>query len=269
MPYFFSHPEKTYMTMPVLTPYLGPILNYPDTDKQTSIYSFEKKVLSQLIEQLPSHRYFEMKAHPSCSYGLPFHWNQYALAHRFTYKIELNTSLETIFSSFKSEVRGKIRKAENAVITAYSDEMSEFLELNKRTFLRQNMELPYAEHTIQDLDNVLQNLQARKILLAKDKEGNVHSSLYLVYDHDTMYVLMAGEDPEFRSSGAGSLLIYTAIELAMQMKLKWFDFCGSNIKNIETNRRAYGAQQVPYLFITKTSGRLQRMKRALAYLIRG
>ncbi len=269
LPYYFGSPSKKYISMPVLTPYLGPLFNYPDTDKQSSIYSFEKKILTQLIEQIPSHNYFELKLHPQFTYGLPFHWKDYLLQHRFTYRILLKSALDEITADFKSEVRGKIRKAEKLVQVEQSDSVNEFLDLNRRTFSRQNMELPYSENVIQTLDDAMLKSDSRIILLAKDDQGNVHSGLYLVFDKQTMYVLMAGEDPNFRSSGAGSLLIHRAIASAMAKNLEWFDFCGSNIKSIETNRRAYGAEQVPYLFITKTSNKLLKIKHSLSYMLRG
>ena len=56
--------------------------------------------------------------------------------------------------------------------------------------------------------------------------------------------------PEFRSSGATSLVFWEAIKL-MSTKTKVFDFEGSMSENIENSFRQFGTTQVPYFRINK------------------
>ena len=90
-----------------------------------------------------------------------------------------------------------------------------------------------------------------------DNTGNIHSALYLTWDKMSSYVHLVGEDPKFRNSGAGILLIKEAIKYTQQeLGLDKFDFEGSMIKNVEKVRRGCGGRQKAYLSISKTNSKL-------------
>jgi predicted acetyltransferase len=88
--------------------------------------------------------------------------------------------------------------------------------------------------------------------LAEDGNSNYHAAIYLIWDRDCTYYLMGGADPEFRNSGAMSLLIWEGINQAAQRKQS-FDFEGSMIEPIEHFFRSFGGEQTHYLQITKRS----------------
>ena len=78
-PYFFKkrHLIST-ITHPHLTPYLGPYLFYPDLiKKEQSKRSFERKVLKELHDQLPSVSRLIMHGHPSWQNWRPLNWEGY------------------------------------------------------------------------------------------------------------------------------------------------------------------------------------------------
>ena len=78
------------------------------------------------------------------------------------------------------------------------------------------------------------------------------SAIYIVWDANSAYYLLGGSDPNFRSSGANSLLLWEAIKFASGVT-KRFDFEGSMIEPIERYFRGFGATQKPYLSISKTT----------------
>ncbi|MGI6455404.1 MAG: hypothetical protein ACOX5R_07230 [bacterium] len=95
-----------------------------------------------------------------------------------------------------------------------------------------------------------------KIFYAMDSENRIHSSLFLIWDSESSYVHMIGEDPQLRNSGAGILLIWKAIEYTSKvLNLHKFDFEGSMIESVEQVRRDFGATQVPYFTVNKMSPR--------------
>ena len=82
--------------------------------------------------------------------------------------------------------------------------------------------------------------------------GNVHASYYFVYDKNVCYYLISGSNPEFRSSGAQTLILWEGIQFAAKVS-KAFDFEGSMIEGIETFFRAFGGEFIINYEIKKLS----------------
>jgi hypothetical protein len=85
---------------------------------------------------------------------------------------------------------------------------------------------------------------------AVDARERVRSALYLVRDAATTYLLYGGTDPEFRSTGVNSVVVWEATRRACETS-RSFDFLGSMIEPVERVNRSFGARQVPYFFVTK------------------
>jgi hypothetical protein len=253
--------------MPKVTPYMGVYLVIPEGLKNLSKTSFEKKVTTALIEALPPFRYFNVRFHHSFKNWLPFFWKGFVQRTMYTYVIKDISDLKEVYSNFKSTVRNKIRKAEQVVKVEISENVEAFYELNKMTYDRQNMSIGYDLTSFKMMDRVFSEHKARLLFLAKDNENRYHSALYLTYDQVSANVHLVGENPQLRSSGAGTLLIWEAIKHTRNtLQLKQFDFEGSIIENIEENRRSYGAEQVPYHKIQKVDSFLLKLAFFLADL---
>ena len=112
--------------------------------------------------------------------------------------------------------------------------------------------MPYTLKQFLKHDRSLAEQQARKIFYALDTDENIHAVAYLIWDQQRSYYHLSGDDPQFRNSGAGILLVWHAIQYtAQKLKLNCFDFEGSMIPNIEHIRLQFGATQTPYFFIWK------------------
>lgn len=96
---------------------------------------------------------------------------------------------------------------------------------------------------------------ARKIFIAVDKQGYRHAGVYLVWDGQVAYYLMAGSDPKLRTSGASSLCIWDAIRFASGVA-RTFDFEGSVLEPVERFFRGFGGRPQPYFFVQKTPSRI-------------
>jgi len=132
-----------------------------------------------------------------------------------------------------------------------------FYKVNKLSFDRQNITVPYSLAFVQQLDKVLDKHQSREIFFAVDEQEQIHSVAYVIWDQQRAYYLMAGDDPDLRGSGASILLVWKIIQFVRQeLGLKEFDFQGSMIQGIERVRRQFGAQQVPYFLIQKKESTL-------------
>jgi hypothetical protein len=137
-----------------------------------------------------------------------------------------------------------------------------FLGLNRMTFARQKISMPYRETYVRRLEAVCAERNCRKFFVAVDAQGRHHAGLYIVWDENSAYGLMTGSDPELRNSGAVSLCFWEAIKHASRVT-RCFDFGGSMLEPIERYFRKFGADQVPYFNVNKTPSMLLRMRQSL------
>ena len=245
----------TLLTMPPLTQTLGPwIVTKPI--KYTNRLGDEIHLCDALIEQLPRYDYFLQQFSPTITNWLPFYWAGFSASINYTYRLEELGDLDRIWSGMRSNIRGKVRKAQTRVHIRDDLDIEIFFQVWAKTFSRQRMRVAYDFEQIQRLDYACSQHGARHILFAEDAQGRIHAVAYIVWDTETAYYLLSGGDPSLRDSGAQSLLLWEAIKFAAG-KSKCFDFEGSMLAPVEEFFRAFGAQQVPYFGISNASRRMR------------
>ena len=82
----------------------------------------------------------------------------------------------------------------------------------------------------------------------------MHAVAYVVWDEHAAFYLLGGADPELRTSGASSLLLWEALQRA-RSRTDVFDFEGSMLAPVERFFRGFGAVQTPYLRVTRSTPR--------------
>lgn len=256
------------LAMPQLTQTLGPWLR-PCEAKSAKRLAEQKDLMNELIEDLPPHSRFAQRFHPSITNWLPFYWKGFQQTTRYTYVLGPLNDLDSIWRGFASNIKTDIRKAEKQVEVVASGNLGRFIEMQSMTFARQGQRLPFTRGFLERIDAALETRQARSILFAVDSQERVHATLYLAWTKAGAYYLMGGANPELRGSGASSLLVWRAIQLAATVAAS-FDFEGSMIEPIERFFRAFGARQTPYFHITRSRTRhLARTVRAAAVAMAG
>jgi lipid II:glycine glycyltransferase (peptidoglycan interpeptide bridge formation enzyme) len=218
--------------------------------------SQEKELMTSLIEQLPPCDYFHQRFHYSISNWLPFYWRGFEQTTRYTYVIESLDDLDRVWEQFQSNIRREIRKARKQVAARTDLDVERFLDINTLTFQRQGLDVPYSRNLVRRLDAACAERRARRIFFAEDARGRIHAALYVVWDENSAYYLMSGGDPDLRTSGATSLLVWEAIQFAATVT-KSFDFEGSVIEPVERFFRAFGGTQRAYFRVTRFSRRMR------------
>ncbi len=240
--------------MPPLTPTLGPWIHYPSGQKTVTRLSYEKDLMGRLISGLPVFSFFYQNFHPTITNWLPFYWNRFTQTTKYTYTInELNLP-DAVFSGFRENIRGDIRKASKTVRVIQSDDVEAFYTINSRSFSRQGLTTPYSADLVRKIDRACVKRQCRKIFFAEDLKGLTHAAVYIVWGGGTAYYLMGGGDPELRHSGATSLLLWEALRFSASVA-KVFDFEGSMMEPVERFFRAFGATPTPYHSLRKVNSR--------------
>lgn len=234
--------------MPLITPYLGPY--FPE--KFRSIKQKEK-LIRALIEELPKVDFFDQNFHHSITNWLPFYWEGFEASVRYSFLIDLEKELEEIYGNIDSDYRNnKIPKAQKIVSIVSDRSLEEFFDIHEKTFTRQGLSSPFSFGFFKKFDKVLNAQNSRIMFFAIDKKEQIHSVVYLIWDENRAYFLMAGDDPSFRNSGVGVLIVWEAIKYAKEvLGKKHFDFCGSVIEPITRVRRNFGGEQVGYFNVKK------------------
>jgi hypothetical protein len=237
---------QLFIRQPALTQHLGPWIVDTSSTQATRL-SWEKELMSELIEMLPSYRHFQQNWHHSLKNWLPFYWKGFQQTTKYTYRINDVSDLETTWGALRDNIRWEIRKATDRYSLHVRTDLGlgDFLEINRMTFERQRMVTPFSSCLIAALDSACDQRGVRKIFIAEDPKGNRHAGVYIVWDRNSAYYLLSGADPKLRNSGATSLCIWEAIKFANSVS-KAFDFEGSMIEPVERFIRGFGATQTPY-----------------------
>lgn len=246
----------TLITQPQLTQNLGPWVR-ENNAKYARQLAREKDLLQELYALLPNFDYYSQNWHHSNTNWLPLYWKGFSQTTRYTYVINNISSLEELWATIDSSYRNKIRNAQKLLEIKKDLDIKEFYLINKMTFDRQGVDIPYSFCFLEKHHQFIQDNNAGRIFYAIDPEGKIHSALYLTWDSNSAYVHLVGENPELRNSGAGILLLWEVVNYTIQeLKLRKFDFEGSMIESIERVRRDFGGKQTPYFSISKVNSRL-------------
>ena len=244
-PYFLKKKGPwTYGAMPQLTrqmgPYLLPAYRHP---------RHETRLLEKLLGALPTGlAAFEQDFNYTVTNWLPFYWQGFRQTTRYSYVLDIR-DLQAVRDNLAPDYRNqKIPKAAKKIKVGTKGTLLEFQQVHDRSYARQGLPGPVSTDFLQRLDEALATHGQREIFFARDRAtGDLHSVAYLVWDAQSAYYLLAGDDPQHRASGAGILLAWEAIRYAHEvLKVPTFDFAGSMVRPIERVRRQFGAVQQPY-----------------------
>lgn len=247
----------TVLTQPPLTRFVGPWLR-PSSGKYEKQLGVERELMGELIEQLPPHDVYRGNFAPAVTNWLPFHWAGFDATVRYTYRLDDLSDPDRLWADVGGNVRSRVKKAAKEVEIRTDVPLEDVLLINRRLFERQGLAAPFADGLARRLDEACRERGAREVVAGVDAEGRVRSALYLVRDATTTYLLYGGTDPDFRSSGVNSLVVWEAIRRASEHTRR-FDFLGSMIESVERVNRSFGARQVPYFFVTRSRPRARAL----------
>jgi hypothetical protein len=267
--YFYSRYGFCVSHMPPLTQTLGPWLKTTNLN-YTKKLNRQHEIMAELISKLPAFNSFSQNWYYTVTNWLPFYWQGFQNSTLYTYILTDLTSEDQLFNEFRPNIRTEIRKARdrNQLKVRTDLGLADFLKLNKMTFKRKSMELPYTEKLVEGIDQVCVVRKKRMIFIAEDEQGRHHAGLYLVWHNNEAYVLMIGGDPNLYSSGATALCVWEAIKYSAKV-VTIFNFEGSMLQSVEPFFRGFGSIQTPYFKVFKTDSILLRTRQVLKTIFRG
>jgi hypothetical protein len=241
-----------YIGMPKLTQHLQIWMDKPPDIKEHKWLTREKQIIWSLIDFLPTYGFFSMVfAENSFDNWLPFYWRGFRQEMRYTFIIDHNDD-NTFDPDINRNLKRNIRHATEEIRIVNEVNADAFYNLCQNTFKRQKLSMPYTFETFTRMDQAISIHHAGIKLGALNTEGMLVAVSYLLWDHNTAYYFLAGDNDEGRSSGASILLCHEALRIAFEeQKVRSFDFCGSMLEPISEIRRQFGARTVPLMKIFK------------------
>jgi hypothetical protein len=219
--------------------------------------------MTSLIDGLPDFDFFMQSFHYSISSWLPFCWRGFSQTTRYTYTLFDLTDRQALWDGLRGNIRREILKGERALTIREGYDVDTLMRLSALTFARQSLTMPFERALVERIVAACRGRDQCRILVAGDAKGQAHSALLLIWDEASAYYLVGGSDPELRTSGAASLLMWRAIELASRVS-QAFDFEGSMIQPVERFFRAFGGRPQPYHRVTKVNSKVIQLAMALA-----
>jgi hypothetical protein len=239
------------LAQPTLTPFLGPwTARMPDAKYATALGN-QMELFAALEAALPRAAVFRQCFSPEVTGVLPFIGRGYRAEVRYTYRLERLGTEEALWDGLSGNIRREIRKARRRVEVREDLGLDRFHAVWAKTFKRQGLPVP-SRALLERVEAACAARGNRAMLFATDESGRVHAVAYTVWDARSAYYLLGGGDPELRTSGASSLLMWEGILRARNVTAA-FDFEGTMLRPVERFFRAFGGRQVPYLQVSRVT----------------
>lgn len=258
---------KKIIRPPELSTAMGVLLAPNEKGTYEKNLSREMDLLSAVAENIPVNNGFMILCHPSITNWLPFYWNGYSQTTNYTYVLEDIEDAEKAISEFTYAKKKNIKKASGMVTVMEDLSSRELFTHYVRTLKKQQKTIFYPYDYFRDLYDAAYSRKAGKSWYAVDNDGNIHSVFFVVFDERSAYCLISAIDPDFRNSGAHTLLVREAITHASKITRR-FDFAGSMMKGVENSNRKFGAVQKTFFCISKGGGLQSGIKKLTDRLLR-
>lgn len=255
--------------MPVLTRGLGPLVRISATNQSNSTEE-HLELVRELSAQLPSFHLFHQSCDPAFEDWYPLYLDGFRQTTRYTFRINDLRDLERVFAGFKKGIRSDIRRAEKKLTVRTDVTVDRILDMVDHTYARQGRVAPVPRDVVRRLAAACDTHDACTRLLAEDAGGRPHAGALVVWGGGVGYWLLSGADPALRSSAAGPLLVWRAIQ-ATAAEHTVFDFEGSMVAPIAEYFNRFGGIRTPYhdLRAERGAGRLAAAVADAAARMRG
>lgn len=257
------------IVQPLLSQTNGIWLLFMGTESDEEKVKLEKWVAESIdaeLKKLNLAWYFQYFS-PHSSLLKYFHKFGYSVSFRQTFVIPDISNRESLMCSFSSAKQRQIRKAiRNNLKVDFDMSSEEFVKFHTNT-LQQKGEKNFHSHELEiSLCNEAIRRNQGAIIRVSDRENNVHSALFFVWDASTAYYLIPAIDNNYKSSGASTLMVWEAINRVREW-VNRFDFEGSMDENIARSYKQFGTERVEYAKVERVNSFVIRCFKTLRQLL--
>lgn len=242
-----------YAVTPQLTQYTGIWIVDKEGETVTGRLSREKRLQNDIIAQLEAKKiaFFDVHFPPSYTWWSPFYWAGYRQETHYTYQLPDLRDSEKVFAGLDYAKQKQIRKAQEAgIVIDFEMSADELYDLQCAQLDESGSKDVLSRELVRSVVNESRSRGQGFIARAKDPEGHTHAAVFVVWDKHSAWELISAIHPDFRASGASTLVVWQAMKQVSD-KTKAWDFEGSMIENVDNSFRQFGATPFPYFEITK------------------
>ena len=212
------------------------------------------RIIGALLERLSvEYSTLHFSIHPAWPDMRPFQWLHYhqpelglvSLSLQYTALMSLDGDIS---SGMNESRRGDLKRSTKAGLTyGTSQEIECLVQLHQKTFSRQGHEISQdvKNAVFRTADVVIRN-NLGWLQVCRSSDGLTIGAVLILCDARTAYYLIAGNDPDFRNTGAGTALLFEAILEAQRRRLELFDFIGVNSPQRGEFKLGFGGELRPY-----------------------
>lgn len=240
-----------FLKLPPYTPHCG-LFFISDNKNNASANNFSKEIMTKVCTYISAQKNaLTILAFPSNIIDFqPFIWSKYKVIPNYTYKINLEKSLDDITGNFDSKNRNAINKAIKEQVIVSENTLSKQELYN---FFVTTLNTAKANVYDKELKNIFTNFSdpSNSFALEAYKEKDLLGIVFCIYDKNICYYLLGGVKKNSGTQGVNNLLVQKSIEKAKELGCHTFDFEGSMLKGVEKFFRGFGAQLIPYFTVNK------------------
>lgn len=250
-PFFYQHRfGLKILRNPLFTPYIGPFLSI-SSKKPIHRLKKQKEYLSHFAEFVDNIK-SPLKSFvlsPSIIDTQPLIWRDFKVVPFYTYLLSLEQDIDGMFDSMDSDKKNLIRKGIKEELNVQrADDYTVVFDLICKTFQRKAKKFnKYLVHKILFTFATDNNCFA----FVCYNSGIPVSASFCIYDRNKAYYLFGGYDPKTKLNSAGVLTLWEAIKYSKSLNLKYFDFEGSMLPEIERFFRGFGGKLTPCYSVNK------------------
>jgi hypothetical protein len=246
------------LTTPKLTQSLGPLFS----DTEASDSKRQEELVRLLIEDLPPFDIFSQNLHPAVTSWLPFHWLGFTQTTNYTLVIPDLTDLDAVYARFDRGKKGDINRARRKVEVRRDLPSEALYDHLEESLLARGNRPSYSRSLLNRVYEACVSRDQGRSYYAEDAQGRMHAAIFVVWDASSAHYLISSIHPDFRGTGAGSLLVWEAIKESASVT-RQFNLEGSMVESYYRSYRAFGGVEVPYSHIVGLSRRARVLASAM------
>ncbi len=201
----------------------SPLINLPEAKPSTYDRNV-RRIIAGLIHALPEHDRFQFALYPEDQLSFHFWVAGCSIQEGFTFRLPSGTDLDQHWLQLDQKTRNLIRTAGRHLSVEQSANVQTFIDLSNRQHGPKRN-----RHNFPAMRRLVETATARHqatVLSAKDGTGAIVAVSILVWDDEVLFYWQSSRHPDKSAPGANSLLIWRAIEIAMERGLI-FDLDGA------------------------------------------
>jgi len=200
------------LNMPPYTHTQGPVLNLPPSKPAKAARNL-RRVVKELVDQLPTHDRFHLFLDPADKSAFPFAMAGCSIVQDFTFRLDASQNADQHWENLDQKTRNLVRTAGKSLQVRQNADMEAFLGMCEKERGSGN------RHNVEALRRVGSAAITRGqavILTAEDESGRPVASAILVWDDAVVYYWQSSRDPSFNQPGANNLLVWESMKFALQ-----------------------------------------------------